>query len=157
MLDLTVIGNLGADAEVKEANGKKFFSFTVAHTQTRKDANGMKVEKTTWISCLKPIFESNMGIGPYLKKGTKVYLRGTPYARAYCTKSGELQATLNLRVDNIELLSASSNTQQTASGNTPAQQTTQQARQQQAYQQVAPSKTQQPPTMPTDDDDDLPF
>ena len=32
MIKLEIIGNLGADAEIKQYNGNKFVSFRVAHT-----------------------------------------------------------------------------------------------------------------------------
>ena len=32
MLKVEIIGNLGADAEIKEANGSKFVTMRVAHT-----------------------------------------------------------------------------------------------------------------------------
>ena len=47
MLQIEVIGNIGADAEIKEFGGKKYVSFNVAHSERRKDANGTTVE-TTW-------------------------------------------------------------------------------------------------------------
>ena len=33
MFKVEVIGNLGADAQVKDANGTKFITFRVAHTE----------------------------------------------------------------------------------------------------------------------------
>ena len=40
MLQIEVIGNIGADAEIKEFGGKKYVSFNVAHSERRKDASG---------------------------------------------------------------------------------------------------------------------
>lgn len=44
MLFATLIGNLGANAEVKTADGREFVSFRVAHNDSYKGADGTKVE-----------------------------------------------------------------------------------------------------------------
>lgn len=74
MLQIEVIGNIGADAEIKEFNGKKYVSFNVAHSERRKDANGTTVESTTWVSVLS--FGDGGGLTQYLKRGAKVFVRG---------------------------------------------------------------------------------
>lgn len=38
MLAVTVIGNIGNDAEIKEFNGQKFIAFNVASTERYKDS-----------------------------------------------------------------------------------------------------------------------
>lgn len=73
MLKIEIIGNIGSDAVVKDFNGKKYIAFNVAHSEKYKDAQGNTVEKTTWVSVLKP-GESN--VVQYLKKGTGVYVCG---------------------------------------------------------------------------------
>ena len=49
MLKVEVIGNLGADAEVKDFQGNKFVAFRVAHTSRFKNADGQQTESTTWV------------------------------------------------------------------------------------------------------------
>ena len=100
MLKVTVIGNLGKDAEYKEFNGNKFIAFNVAATKRYKDASGNTNTKTTWVSCLKR-GESNV-IG-YLKKGAQVYVEGELSVRTYSTQQG-IQAGVDCLVDKIELL-----------------------------------------------------
>jgi single-strand DNA-binding protein len=73
MLVLEIIGNLGSDAVIKDFNGQKFISFSVAHTESYVDKELVKHEKTTWVSCLK---YGESGVLPYLKKGTRVFVRG---------------------------------------------------------------------------------
>lgn len=53
MLAVTVIGNIGNDAEIKEFNGQKFIAFNVASTERYKDRQGNQHSRTTWVSCLK--------------------------------------------------------------------------------------------------------
>lgn len=90
MLAVTVIGNIGNDAEIKEFNGQKFIAFNVASTERYKDRQGNQHSRTTWVSCLKP---GESSVVTYLKKGTQVYVRavafplkhsipGTEYKRA---------------------------------------------------------------------------
>lgn len=74
MLAVTVIGNIGNDAEIKEFNGQKFIAFNVASTERYKDRQGNQHSRTTWVSCLKP---GESSVVTYLKKGTQVYVRGS--------------------------------------------------------------------------------
>ena len=88
MIKLSIIGNLGADAEVKNHNGKEFVSFRVAHTD-RFTQDGQTKETTTWVSC---ILNGNGGnLLPYLKKGTKVFCHGDFSIRLY-RYNGEINA-----------------------------------------------------------------
>ena len=100
MLVLEAIGNLGADAIIKDLNGQKYIAFSVAHTESYKDSQGQRHERTTWVSCLK------YGESPvinYLKKETRVFIRGELSAKAY-EASGTLQAGINCRVRELQLL-----------------------------------------------------
>jgi single-strand DNA-binding protein len=49
LIKLTVIGNLGRDAIVRDVQGKSVISFSVAHTEKFKDNMGVQKDKTTWI------------------------------------------------------------------------------------------------------------
>lgn len=106
MLKAIVIGNLGADAECRNSNGKEFVVFRVAHTEKWTDENGQKHESTTWVDC---IMSGKQAVFPYLKKGTQVFCMGNQSLRVYssakdkCMKAGE---TIN--VTYIELLGGKS-------------------------------------------------
>lgn len=95
MIKLSVIGNLGADAEVREHNGRKFVSFRVAHTEKYNEQ-----EHTMWVSCVMNGDGGNLL--PYLTRGTKVYVHGDFSVRLY-RYNGEVNAGLNLNVREIEL------------------------------------------------------
>ena len=43
-------------------------------------------------------------MAPYLKKGTQVYVEGTPDIRTYTTNDGRNGASLQLRVFSVQLL-----------------------------------------------------
>lgn len=103
MIKTQIIGHLGKDAIVNDVNGKKVINFSIAHTEKFKDSNGNKKEKTTWVDCSN--WTDKTTIVQYLKKGTQVFVEGTPDTKAYLTKDNTAGSTLTVRVSNIQLLS----------------------------------------------------
>ena len=102
MINLSVIGNLGADAEIRVVNGERFVSFNVAHTFRRVDRQTGAVQETTlWVSCALDGERPNLM--PFLVKGAKVYVQGTPNVRVYMGADGHHHAALNLSANYIEL------------------------------------------------------
>ena len=102
MIKLQVIGNLGRDAVVNNVNGKNVINFTVAHTERFKDAQGVQKDRTTWVDCA--YWTDRTAVAPYLKKGTSVYVEGTPDVRTYTTQDGRQGASLTLRTLSVQLL-----------------------------------------------------
>ncbi len=98
MISLSIIGNIGKDAEVKEVGGKKVINFSVCHTEKRKDGQ----EKSTWVECGK--WGETTAIAPYLTKGTKVYVEGIPDINLYKKNDGEPGGSIRVLVNKIELL-----------------------------------------------------
>jgi single-strand DNA-binding protein len=112
MLKIIFSGNLGNDAEVKNVNGTNAISFSVAHTEKYRGRDGQTVENTTWMRCTLWRKPEASSIAQYLKKGTKVLIEGKPEARAYVTSAGQAAASLEVRVDNVELMSGNTQQQQ---------------------------------------------
>lgn len=114
------IGNLGRDAEARTLDsGSTAISFTVAVTEKYTDKSGQKVENTTWINCtLWRTAQQSTAIANYLKKGQKVLVEGKPSVRSYEKNDGTHGASLELRVDNIELLGGAPTDSSTAPANT---------------------------------------
>lgn len=107
MQKLFLIGNLGSDAEVKEANGRLFTRFSVADSQRFTKADGTEVESTTWISCIKD--GDCAKLLPYLRMGTKVYVEGRPSYRVYSSpKERAMVAGVDLHVFTLELVGGGS-------------------------------------------------
>ncbi len=102
MIRLQVIGNLGKDCVVNSVNGKTVMNFSVAHTEKFKDAQGIQKDKTIWVECA--YWTDRTAVAPYLKKGTQVYVEGTPDIRTYSTQDGRQGASLTLRVSSVQLL-----------------------------------------------------
>jgi single-strand DNA-binding protein len=113
MIKLQVIGNLGKDAQVNNVNGKSVINFNVAHTERFKDAQGNQKDRTTWVDC--SYWTDRTAVAPYLKKGTQVYVEGTPDVRTYTTADGRNGASLTLRIASVQLLGGKSNGGETAS------------------------------------------
>lgn len=98
MLQFTILGNLGADAEKKEYNGRPFVSFRVAHSEKRQDGT----EATTWVSCVMNGDGGN--VLQYLKRGQKVFVQGRGRVKTYSSpKTHQIEAGLDLSVDRVEL------------------------------------------------------
>lgn len=107
MLKCEIIGNLGADAQVKGENGKQFISFNVAHTDKWADEAGTVHEQTQWVSCI--INDVNTKVLPYLLKGKTVYVRGDARLRVFSSeKERRMVAGMTVNVREVELLGGSS-------------------------------------------------
>ena len=102
MIKLQVIGNLGKDCVVNTVNGKSVINFSVAHTEKFRDSMGNQKDRTIWVECA--YWTDKTGITPYLKKGSQVYVEGTPDVRTYQTQDGRQGAALSLRISNVQLL-----------------------------------------------------
>lgn len=110
MMRLTVIGNIGNDAQAREVNGRKFVTFNVAVSAKYKDKqSGAEVEKTTWIGCIK---DGLQNVDQYLKKGTQVYIEGTPNVNVYQDREGRTQAQMQVNVYTLQLLGGARDGQQ---------------------------------------------
>ncbi|MBC6490214.1 single-stranded DNA-binding protein [Flavihumibacter stibioxidans] len=102
MIKLQVIGNLGRDCTTNNVNGRTVMNFTVAHTERYRDAQGNQQERTIWVDCA--YWSDRTAVAPYLKKGTQVYVEGTPEVRTYAKNDGSTGASLSLRVQSVQLL-----------------------------------------------------
>jgi len=119
MIKLQVIGNLGKDAVVNNVNGKTVINFSVAHTEKYKDAQGVQKERTTWVECA--YWTDRTAVAPYLKKGTQVYVEGTPDVRTYQTNDGKQGSALSLRITTVQLLGSKNNDEGSSNNNYTAQ------------------------------------
>lgn len=103
MFQATVIGHLGADAEIKSYNGKQFVSFRVAHSERYTSGSGEQKERTQWVSCA--LNGDGGSLTQYLKKGQLVAVMGDcTLGLANSQVMRSMVPTCNLHVTNIELL-----------------------------------------------------
>lgn len=107
-----LIGNLGKDPETRfMSNGDAVTNITVATTDTWKDKQGEKQEKTEWH---RVTFYRNLAeiVGKYLKKGAPIYIEGRLETRKWTDKEGIERYTTDIIANDMKMLgskSASSN------------------------------------------------
>lgn len=102
MLQATLIGHLGADAECKNNNGKEFITFRIANTEKWTDDAGQVHENTTWVDC---IMNGKPKVFDYLKKGVQLFVAGSVSLRVFSSaKERCMKAGMTINVRNIELL-----------------------------------------------------
>lgn len=102
-----IIGNLGADAEVKTANGKQFISLSIADSRKYTTQDGKEVSEINWVDAI--ISNADHPVLPYLKQGVKVCVMGNASLRVYSSKKDRMmKAGLTVHVLSIELCGGSS-------------------------------------------------
>jgi len=134
-----IIGNLGKDPEVRfMPNGDAVCNFSIATTESYKDKNGDKQEKTEWlnITMYRKLAEI---AGKYLKKGSQVYLEGKITTRKWQDKEGNDRYTTEIVCDEMKMLGGKPEGQQ----------------QQQAPRQAAPAR--RAPSPVDDFESEIPF
>ena len=98
-----LIGNLGRDPETRYMpDGGAITNISVATTDTWKDKQGEKQEKTEWhrVAFFGRLAEI---AGEYLKKGSQVYVEGSLRTRKY-DKDGQTHYSTEIRGDVMQML-----------------------------------------------------
>lgn len=107
MFRIEAIGNIGGDAEIKNDNGRMYVQFSIADTRKYTKQDGTEVEQTNWISCFYRNAEAE--VVKYLKKGTKVFVRGNGETRLFSSeKDRMMKAGVSINVSEIELVGGGS-------------------------------------------------
>ena len=148
MLQIEVIGNLGRDAEVKEFSGRKYVCFSVAHTENVRPRTPSEppTQRTVWLSVYW--YGEGGNTFPYLKRGAKVFVRGSMRNNLYTDRTGQTRVDINVNAREVYLCGSATTVQ-------PQQQA-----QPAAQQQAAPAPTYPQPAgtpAPIGGEDDLPF
>jgi single-strand DNA-binding protein len=106
MLNISVIGNCGADADLRySANGNAMLRVNVAANFRTRTPEGEYQDKTEWVR-ITVTGKRAETLGQYLKKGTKVYASGRLEARPWTDNSGNVRAGLEMLAGDIEFMSA---------------------------------------------------
>ena len=85
-----LVGNLGDEPESRSLNnGGEVVNLRVATSETWKDRDGQRQERTEWHRVV--IFNENLGkiAKQYLRKGSKVYLEGQIQTRKWQDNNGQ--------------------------------------------------------------------
>ena len=97
-----LVGNLGADPEARSLNnGGEVVNRRVATSESWKDRNGDRQERTEWHRVV--IFNENLGrvAKNYLRKGSKVYLEGQLQTRKWTDQSGQEKYSTEVVLQNF--------------------------------------------------------
>jgi len=99
-----LIGHLGADPEARyTTDGDAVTSIRLATTDTWKDKNGEKQERTEWHRVV--FFGKTAEIaGEYLKKGSLVYVEGRLQTRKWQDKEGQDRYTTEIIAESMKML-----------------------------------------------------
>ena len=103
-----LVGNLGKDPEVRYMpSGDAITNITMATTDSWKDKNGEKQEKTEWhrVAFFGKLAEI---AGEYLKKGSQVYVEGRLQTRKWQDKEGQDRYTTEIVADRMQMLGSRS-------------------------------------------------
>ncbi|WP_367106344.1 single-stranded DNA-binding protein [uncultured Psychrobacter sp.] len=107
-----IIGNLGADPEVRQFNnGGSVTNISVATSEQWTDKqSGEKREATEWhrISLFNRLGEI---AAQYLRKGSKVYIEGSLRTRKYQDQNGQDRYITEIRADQMQMLDSAGGSQ----------------------------------------------
>lgn len=102
MLNLSIIGNIGAAPRLVESTGHRpFYTLPVAHSERYTDKSGAEVNRTIWVNVI--INWDCSRVLPYLVKGVKIFAEGNIKLRAWKANDGSLQASCDIIANSLEL------------------------------------------------------
>lgn len=99
-----IIGRLGDDPDIRYMpNGDAVTNLSVATSESWKDKNGEKQDKTEWhrVVMFKKLAEI---AGEYLEKGSLVYIEGRLQTRKWQDKNGADRYTTEIIADKMQML-----------------------------------------------------
>ncbi|MFC3416250.1 single-stranded DNA-binding protein [Algoriphagus hitonicola] len=148
-----LLGNLGADPEVKYLEGDNVVAnLRLATTESYKDRNGNKVEQTEWHDL--ELWGGQAKIAEqYLKKGSQIYVEGKIKSDTWQDDQGQNRKRIKIRVLSFTMLGGRSDSMGNEGGN-PTQQSQPTSK---PAAQSAAATSSGPDLSPAGDDDDLPF
>ena len=137
---VTIIGNMGKDPDMRFLpSGEAVATFSIATTETWKDKQGGKQERTDWHR-IEFIGRTAEVCGEYLKKGAPVYIEGRIQYDKWTDKDGVEKTMTKIRGDRMQMLGGKSDGERRS--------------------QPEPSEPKPEPqrkSAPVDFDDDIPF
>ena len=99
-----LIGNLGADPEVKHTQGgQAVANLRLATSETWNDKDGNRQERTEWHNVVV-WGKTAENCGQYLKKGRQVYVEGRLQSREYENKDGATVRVWDINAQTVQFL-----------------------------------------------------
>lgn len=103
-----LVGNLGRDPETRYApDGGAITNVSIATTETWKDKNGEKQEKTEWHRVVffnRGAYKLGEIAGEYLKKGSQIYVEGRLQTRKWQDKDGVEKYSTEVIAETMQML-----------------------------------------------------
>ncbi len=148
---VTLIGNLGADPEIRYTNsGSAVANIRLATAESWRDKEtGETQERTEWH---RIVFFSRLAeiVGEYLKKGSQVYIEGRLQTRKWQDRDGHDRYTTEIVANDMQMLGSRGGSFETATEPSGVSEP--------PPSEVSEPKSQGAPEPPMADfDDDIPF
>ncbi|MBN6741656.1 single-stranded DNA-binding protein [Acidithiobacillus sp. MC6.1] len=101
---MILMGHLGRDPEMRyQPSGGAIANFSIATSETFKDKEGNKQERTEWHRVV--LFGRTAEIaGEYLRKGSMVYVEGRLQTRKWTDKEGQERYTTEIVGDRLQMV-----------------------------------------------------
>ena len=98
-----IVGNVGADPELRQAGPKPVCNFRVACNEKWKDKSGQMQERTEWVSVTA---WDKLGelCATHLSKGRQVYVEGKLQTRKWTDKEGVERFTTEVNASSVVFL-----------------------------------------------------
>src|SRR5947209_11752313 len=105
MLRVTLLGNLGGEAEVRfSQKGTQIASFSVAVNQVRTGPDGERQENTEWFRV--KVVGRQIEFVQRLSKGSKVLVMGRLDIGKYKSRDGELRTSFDVWADEVQAMAS---------------------------------------------------
>jgi single-strand DNA-binding protein len=143
-----LLGHAGKDAELRYTNnGKAVATFSIATSESWRDASGSTQERTTWHNIVAWDKLAEV-CGNYVKKGKQLYIEGRIQNRSYDDKDGNKKYISEIVITDMILLGGSGDRGGTSNGGSYSQSTSS---------EMHPSTIPEPSFDQSVPDSDLPF
>lgn len=108
-----LIASVGKDPEVREANGAKVATFTVATNERYKDKNGEYQTTTDWHNIVAWRGTAEV-VEKYIHKGMQVYIEGKIRTRSWDDSNGNKKYVTEIIAESVQMLGKREDSQQPA-------------------------------------------
>lgn len=114
-----LMGNLGQDPEIRQANGASIANLSLATSRKYKGRDGNVVEEVEWHRVV--LFGRSAELAEqYLKKGSGVFIEGRLRTRKWADKDGNDRWTTEIVGDNMQFVGSRSDRQSDDAERAPA-------------------------------------
>lgn len=117
---ILLIGNVGADPQVRSFGDSKVASFSLATTEKRRDKDGNVVQETEWHNVVVWRNAAEV-VEKYVRKGTQLYIEGKIKTEKYEDSAGVTKYAVKVYATTLQLLGGADRQQAQPEQQRPAQ------------------------------------